>query len=104
MKTIQSGVSVQANARRSERYAVAKKLAALAVAISLTSAAFAAPETYVIDGKHTLPRFEYNHFGYSIQLSRVDACPHADGVDGRAGGAILCQSPDIIDGMLAARS
>ncbi len=49
-----------------------KKLAILAVAASLSSAAFAAPETYVIDGTHTLPRFEYNHFGYSTQLSRFD--------------------------------
>lgn len=72
MKTIQSNVSVQANARGSERYAVAKKLAAFAVAASLSSAAFAAPETYVIDENHTKPRFEYNHLGYSIQLSRFD--------------------------------
>ena len=57
---------------RSEHYAVAKKIAVLAVAVSLSSAAFAAPETYVIDGKHTLPRFEYSHFGFSTQLSRFD--------------------------------
>ena len=49
-----------------------KRLAALAIAASLSTVAFAAPETYVIDGKHTLPRFEYSHFGYSIQLSRFD--------------------------------
>lgn len=36
------------------------------------SAAFAAPETYVIDGNHTFPRFEYSHLGYSTQLSRFD--------------------------------
>jgi len=34
--------------------------------------AYAAPETYVIEPSHTLPRFEYSHFGYSIQLSRFD--------------------------------
>jgi len=34
--------------------------------------AFAAPETYVIDTNHTKPRFSYNHFGYSTQLSRFD--------------------------------
>jgi polyisoprenoid-binding protein YceI len=34
--------------------------------------AWAAPETYIIDGNHTLPRFSYNHFGYSTQLSRFD--------------------------------
>lgn len=49
-----------------------KKLAAFALAASLSTAVFAAPETYVIDGTHTLPRFEYSHFGYSTQLSRFD--------------------------------
>ncbi|GAO35382.1 hypothetical protein SCT_0768 [Sulfuricella sp. T08] len=49
-----------------------KKLAILAVAASMSSAAFAATETYVIDGTHTFPRFEYNHFGYSNQVSRFD--------------------------------
>lgn len=49
-----------------------KKLAALAVAASLSPTVSAAPETYIIDGRHTLPRFEYNHFGYSTQLSRFD--------------------------------
>lgn len=34
--------------------------------------ALAAPETFVIDTNHTKPRFEYNHFGYSTQLSRFD--------------------------------
>ena len=34
--------------------------------------AWAAPETYIIDGNHTLPRFSYSHFGYSTQLSRFD--------------------------------
>lgn len=50
-----------------------KKLLVLAVATSLSSAALAAPETYVIDGKHTMPRFEYSHFGYSTQSSRFDS-------------------------------
>jgi polyisoprenoid-binding protein YceI len=36
------------------------------------SSAWAAPETYVIDSNHTLPRFSYSHFGYSTQLSRFD--------------------------------
>ena len=48
------------------------KLVALAVAASLPTVAFAAPETYILDDKHTLPRFEYNHLGYSTQLSRFD--------------------------------
>lgn len=36
-------------------------------AAAVSSAAFAAPETYVIDNTHTFPRFEYSHFGYSTQ-------------------------------------
>ena len=49
-----------------------KKLVALAVAASLSAAAFAASETYIIEGTHTMPRFEYSHFGYSTQVSRFD--------------------------------
>jgi polyisoprenoid-binding protein YceI len=49
-----------------------KKLAALIIAASLSSVAYAAPETYILDQNHTLPRFEYNHMGYSQQLSRFD--------------------------------
>ena len=47
-----------------------KKIIALAIAAGISSAAFAAPETYTIESTHTLPRFEYNHLGYSVQLSR----------------------------------
>ncbi len=49
-----------------------KKLTALILAAGLSTAAFAAPETYTIEGTHTFPRFEYSHFGYSTQLSRFD--------------------------------
>src|SRR5574343_156077 len=49
-----------------------KKLITLAIAATLSSAAFAAPETYTIEGTHTYPRFEYSHFGYSTQISRFD--------------------------------
>jgi len=49
-----------------------KKLVAFSLAASLSSVVFAAPETYQIEGGHTLPRFEYDHLGYSIQLSRFD--------------------------------
>jgi len=49
-----------------------KKLIALTFAASLSSGAFAAPETYNIDPTHTLPRVEYSHFGYSTQLSKFD--------------------------------
>lgn len=34
--------------------------------------AFAAPETFVIDGMHTFPSFTYNHFGYTQQTSRFN--------------------------------
>jgi polyisoprenoid-binding protein YceI len=47
----------------------------LAVAIALSSlagAAYAAPETFVIEPTHTAPRFEYSHFGYSRQVHRFD--------------------------------
>lgn len=49
-----------------------KKLVAVTLASLLSSMAYAAPETYVIEPSHTLPRFEYSHFGYSLQLSRFD--------------------------------
>lgn len=49
-----------------------KKLIALAIAAGISFAAFAAPETYTLEGTHSMPRFEYNHLGYSIQLSRFD--------------------------------
>lgn len=45
---------------------------AIAVAAFITTAVYAAPETYVIDTGHTLPRFEYNHLGFSNQVSRFD--------------------------------
>lgn len=46
--------------------------AALISAFLANSAVQAAPETYVVDGKHTFPRFSYSHFGYSTQLSHFD--------------------------------
>ena len=46
-------------------------LAAAAFA-TLSSVATAAPETFVIDGAHTFPRFSYSHFGLSTQLSRFN--------------------------------
>lgn len=47
-------------------------IALSATAALFASPAFAAPETFVIDGTHTFPRFSYNHFGYSKQLSRFN--------------------------------
>jgi polyisoprenoid-binding protein YceI len=49
-----------------------KKFVALTLASLLSSVAYAAPETYVIELSHSMPRFEYSHFGYSLQLSRFD--------------------------------
>ncbi|PPD28989.1 MAG: polyisoprenoid-binding protein [Methylomonas sp.] len=49
-----------------------KYLSLLAFAASCSTAVVAAPDTYVIDGSHTLPRFAYSHFGFSIQQSRFD--------------------------------
>ena len=44
-----------------------------ALLLTLTaSAALAAPETYVLDGSHTYPRFSYSHLGFSTQLSRFN--------------------------------
>jgi polyisoprenoid-binding protein YceI len=48
------------------------RLAVLPFAALLSTAAMAAPVTYVVDTNHTLPRFSYNHLGYSTQLSRFD--------------------------------
>ena len=49
-----------------------KQLATLALALATTLPAIAAPETYVLDGTHSYPRFSYSHFGYSTQLSRFN--------------------------------
>lgn len=49
-----------------------KLVAALLATAALSSTAFAAPETYVLEANHTFPRFEYSHLGYSIQVSRFD--------------------------------
>jgi len=49
-----------------------KLAAALVLATAAAAPAMAAPETFVLDGTHTFPRFSYSHFGYSTQLSRFD--------------------------------
>lgn len=49
-----------------------KHILTFTLAAAFATSAFAAPETYIIEGTHTLPRFEYSHFGYSTQLSRFD--------------------------------
>ena len=67
------------------------RLAALALilAAGVLRSAAAAPETYVIDGAHTFPRFEYSHFGYSTQISRFDKTSGTIVLDRAAGtGAV----------------
>lgn len=48
------------------------KIAAALVLSAAAASAFAAPETYVLDGTHSYPRFSYSHFGFSTQLSRFN--------------------------------
>ena len=43
--------------------------AAAILSIAAAAPALAAPETYVVDGSHTFPRFSYSHLGFSTQLS-----------------------------------
>jgi polyisoprenoid-binding protein YceI len=49
-----------------------KNIIALAISAAFSASAFAAPDTFVLEQNHTKPRFEYNHMGYSTQLSRFD--------------------------------
>jgi len=49
-----------------------KRIILLAIVATISIGAVAAPETYIIDSNHSMPRFSYNHFGYSTQLSRFD--------------------------------
>jgi len=49
-----------------------KTILTLTLSLFASTISYAAPMTYVIDGKHTFPRFSYSHFGYSKQVSRFD--------------------------------
>lgn len=51
---------------------LSKLTAALVLASAIAAPALAAPETFVVDGTHTFPRFSYSHFGFSTQLSRFN--------------------------------
>ena len=48
------------------------KLATALILATSIAPAMAAPETFVVEGTHTFPRFSYSHFGYSTQLSRFN--------------------------------
>lgn len=60
------------------------RLALLAATTALSLPAFAAPQTFVIDNKHTFPSFSYSHFGYSIQTGRFNATTGAVVLDREA--------------------
>jgi polyisoprenoid-binding protein YceI len=45
-------------------------LTAITVSSAVTAPALSAPETFVVDPTHTYPRFSYDHFGLSTQLSK----------------------------------
>ena len=49
-----------------------KRIAILALTASLGISAFAATETYVVDGTHSFPSFSYTHLGFSTQQSKFD--------------------------------
>jgi len=48
-------------------------VAASILALTLISAAFAAPATYTSDVNHTYVRFSYNHMGFTTQESRFNS-------------------------------
>jgi polyisoprenoid-binding protein YceI len=61
------------------------RLTLAAIALAAASAtATAAPETFVIDGDHTFPRFSYSHFGFSTQLNKFNRTSGTVVLDSRA--------------------
>ncbi len=46
--------------------------ASLALILAASTAAFAAPVTYVPNANHTFVRFSYDHFGFTTQESRFN--------------------------------
>ena len=49
---------------------IAKSSAALLIFAAAATSAFAAPETYNVEGTHTFPAFSYSHLGLSTQISK----------------------------------
>lgn len=47
-------------------------LVAAAFAVFFAGQALAAPQTYVVEGSHTFPRFSYDHMGMSKQILRFN--------------------------------
>jgi polyisoprenoid-binding protein YceI len=50
-----------------------QRTALLAIAAAITTPAFAAPETFTVDPRHTFPSFEVSHLGFSTQRGRFNA-------------------------------
>lgn len=48
------------------------KISAAVLAVVAASPAFAAPESFTIDSRHTFPVFEVSHLGYSLQRGRFN--------------------------------
>ena len=48
------------------------QLSAAFILAAAAASAMAAPETFVVDGGHTFPRFSYSHLGFSTQLSHFN--------------------------------
>lgn len=72
-----------------------RTFAALALATVFAAPAFAEPVVYTIDDTHTFPRFSYNHFGYSKQLSRFNKTSGTVTLDAQARQAAVDVSIDM---------
>ena len=75
--------------------------AALALATVLVAPASFAADRYVIDNSHTFPRFSYDHFGYSKQLSRFNKTTGAitlDATNKMAGVDIVIDTTSVDTG------
>lgn len=57
----------------------------LAVVAAAAAPAFAAPESYTIDARHTFPVFEVSHLGYSLQRGRFNKSSGRIVIDTAAG-------------------
>jgi polyisoprenoid-binding protein YceI len=54
-------------------YLLKPAVAASILSLTLATAAFAAPATFISEPNHTFVRFSYNHMGFSTQESRFNA-------------------------------
>lgn len=56
----------------------------LLISTLVSTNVFAEADTYKIDEDHTMPRFSYNHLGFSIQSSRFDKTTGTITIDRKA--------------------